>query len=107
MFLTQSLKSFSLVPYCMGKEYPWVYLKAFCNVFGEAMGQEDTKDGRWPFEMQPQRHDAHRAIVSLGLVFSSLCSTTMAKAQINSIWWLAGDSYTVGVAQIQIHPTLV
>lgn len=49
---------------------------------------------RWPLEMQSQRHDAHRAIVSSGLVCSSLCSTIRAKTQINSIWWLKGDSYT-------------
>lgn len=65
------------------------------------------KDGGWPLEMQPQRQDAHRAIVSSGLVFSSLCSITMAKTQINSIWWLVGYSYTVGATHIQIRPILV
>lgn len=81
--------------------------QSFCNVFGEAVRQEEMKDGGWPLEMQPQRHDAHRAIVSLGLVFSSLCPITRAKAQINSIWWLAGDNYAVGAAHIQMHSTLV
>lgn len=82
-------------------------VKAFCSVVGGALRQEQMKDGGWPLEMQPQRHDAHRAIVSSGLVFSSLCSITRAKAQINSIWWLAGDSYAVGAAHIQTHWTLV
>lgn len=64
--------------------YPKVDFKAFCNVLGEVAKQEEMKDGGWPLEMQPMRQDAHRAIVSSGLVFSSLCSGTMAKAQINS-----------------------
>lgn len=84
MFLC--LKSFSLAPYCMGKYYPREAVKAFC--FGEAASQE-MKDGGWPLEIQPQRQEAHRAIVSSGLVFSALCSITIAKTQINSIWWLA------------------
>ena len=82
-------------------------IKAFCYFFGKAVGQEEMRDGGWPLEMQPQRQDAHRAIVSSALVFSSLCSITGAKAQINSIWWLAGEGYTVGAAHIQIHPTVV
>lgn len=35
-----TLESFSLVPYCMGKEYPRVDVKAFCNVLREAGGDE-------------------------------------------------------------------
>lgn len=85
-----TLRSFSFVPYCMGNESPRVDVRAFCNVSAEALRPEEMKDGGWPLEMQPQRHDAHRAIVSSGLVFSSLCSITGAKAQINSIWWLEG-----------------
>ena len=61
----------------------------------------------WPLDMQPQRQDAHRAIVSSGLVCSSLCSFTMARAQIDSVRWLAGDRYTVFAVHLQIRPTLV
>lgn len=62
--------------------------QGFLQWFCEAARQE-MKDGGWPLEIQPQRQEAHRAIVSSGLVFSALCSITKAKAQINSIWWLA------------------
>lgn len=62
--------------------------------------------GGWPLQMQPQRQDAHRAFVPPGLVFSSLFTMTESEAQIDSIWWLLGDSYTVGAAHLQIHPNI-
>lgn len=71
-----SLASISLVPYCIdmggGGGYPKADVRAFCSVLGEVAKQEEMKDGAWPLEMQPKSQDAHRVIVSAGLVFSSL-----------------------------------
>lgn len=91
-WLRRSLKSFSLVPSLAGEtNIPRWKSKLFAVFWGEAGGDE-----AWSvafLEMQPQRQDAHRAIVSCRLSIQlTLLSIARAKAQINSIWWPAGDS---------------